>query len=119
MDNFVYDIGTKIYFGKGQIENLGAAVKAWGDKALLVYGGGSIKKTGVYDKAMESLKKAGVSTVELAGVEPNPRVTSVREGVKLCRENGVQVVVPIGGGSSIDCAKVIAGSVSYEGDPWD
>ena len=73
----------------------------------------------VYDKAMESLKKAGVSTVELAGVEPNPRVTSVREGVKLCRENGVQVVVPIGGGSSLDCATVIAGSVSSEGDPWD
>ena len=63
MDNFVYDIGTKIYFGKGQIENLGAEVKAYGDKALLVYGGGSIKKTGIYDKAMESLKKAGVSTV--------------------------------------------------------
>ena len=119
MNNFLYDIGTKIYFGKGQIENLGAAVKAYGDKALLVYGGGSIKKTGIYDAAMASLKKAGVSTMELAGVEPNPRVTSVREGVKLCRENGVQVVLPIGGGSSIDCAKVIAGAVSYDGDPWD
>ena len=70
MDNFVYDIGTKIYFGKGQIENLGAAVKAWGDKALLVYGGGSIKKTGVYDKAMESLKRPAFPPLSLRAWSP-------------------------------------------------
>lgn len=119
MLNFTYDIGTKIYFGKGQISNLGQAVKTHGSKALLVYGGGSIKKTGVYDAAMASLKEAGVEVFELPGVEPNPRITTVREGAALCRKHGIEVVVPVGGGSTIDCAKVIAGAVSYQGDPWD
>lgn len=119
MENFIYDIKTKIYFGKGSISHLSEAVRPYGKKALLVYGGGSIKRIGLYDEAVKQLEEAGVSIVELSGVQPNPKIESVREGVRLCRENDVDVVVAIGGGSTIDAAKVIAGSVSYEGDPWD
>lgn len=119
MNNFVYDIRTKVYFGKGQISNLGEIVASYGKKALLVYGGGSIKKTGLYDDAVRFLSEAGVEIVELSGVEPNPRIETVRKGVEICRANGVDVIVPIGGGSTIDCSKVIAGSVSYQGDAWD
>ena len=119
MENFIYDIKTKIYFGKGSISHLSEAVRPYGKKALLVYGGGSIKRIGLYDEAVKQLEEAGVSIVELSGVQSNPKIESVREGVRLCRENDVDVVVAIGGGSTIDAAKVIAGSVSYEGDPWD
>lgn len=119
MENFIYDIKTKIYFGEGSISHLSEAVRPYGKKALLVYGGGSIKRIGLYDEAVKQLEEAGVSIVELSGVQPNPKIESVREGVRLCRENDVDVVVAIGGGSTIDAAKVIAGSVSYEGDPWD
>ncbi|NLT57439.1 MAG: iron-containing alcohol dehydrogenase [Clostridiales bacterium] len=119
MQNFFYDIDTHVHFGKGQIEQLGRAVRRQGRRALLVYGGGSIKKSGLYDEAMKSLSEAGVSVAELSGVEPNPRVATVAKGVQICREQDVEVVVPIGGGSSIDCAKVIAGAAFYEGDPWD
>ena len=119
LENFIYDIKTKIYFGKGSISHLSEAVRPYGKKALLVYGGGSIKRIGLYDEAVKQLEEAGVSIVELSGVQPNPKIESVREGVRLCRENDVDVVVAIGGGSTIDAAKVIAGSVSYEGDPWD
>lgn len=119
MENFVYSVPTRIYFGKGQIQNLGTAVREWGGRALLVYGGGSIKKTGLYDTVMRLLKESGVAVTELSGVEPNPKITSVREGVRLCRENGVDVVVPVGGGSTIDCAKVVAAGACYGGDAWD
>lgn len=119
MENFVYDIKTKIYFGEGQISHLGEAVSACGKNALLVYGGGSIKKIGLYDQAMDQLKGAGITVTELSGVQTNPKIESVREGVRLCREHAIDVVIAIGGGSTIDAAKVIAGSVSYDGDPWD
>ncbi|MED9805009.1 MAG: iron-containing alcohol dehydrogenase [[Clostridium] innocuum] len=119
MKNFIYSIPTEIYFGKGQIANIGRIVSGYGRKALLVYGGGSIKRNGIYDDVVKIFKENGIAWCELSGVEPNPRITTVREGVKLCREEGVEVVVPIGGGSTIDCAKVIAGAVSYDGDAWD
>ena len=118
MENFIYSIPTEIYFGKGQIVNIGRIVSGYGRKALLVYGGGSIKRNGIYDDVVKIFKENGIAWCELPGVEPNPRITTVREGVKLCREEGVEVVVPIGGGSTIDCAKVIAGAVSYDGDEW-
>lgn len=119
MENFHYNIPTQIYFGKGQIENLGQRLRAVSDRVLLVYGGGSIKKNGLYDKVTEQLKLAGITWEELAGVEPNPRIESVRSGVALCREKDLKAVLAVGGGSTIDCAKIIASGTCYDGDPWD
>ena len=119
MQNFTYSIPTKVYFGKGQVENLGAAVKAYGQKALLVYGGSSIKRTGLYDKVVQQLKDNGVQWVEQPGVEPNPRIETVRAGAQKCRENGVDVVLAVGGGSTIDASKAIAYAANYDGDAWD
>ena len=119
MENFYYSIPTKILFGKGQVEKLGQSIKAYGSKVLLVYGGGSIKKIGLYDKVIKQLKSHHIEIVELAGVEPNPRVTTVNKGAAICKEQGVDVVLAVGGGSTIDCAKVIAAAAYYEGDAWD
>lgn len=119
MENFVFSVPTKIYFGRGQIEHLGEAIREYGSRILLVYGGGSIKKIGLYGRIIEILKAASVSVTELSGVEPNPKIASVREGVRLCREQKLDVVLAAGGGSTIDCAKAIAAAVFYEGDAWD
>ncbi|MEG0109256.1 MAG: iron-containing alcohol dehydrogenase, partial [Lachnospiraceae bacterium] len=119
MENFIYSVPTKIYFGKGQVEHIGEIIAEFGQNVLLVYGGGSIKRNGLYDSVTSILKQKGINIHELAGVEPNPRITTVRKGVELCREHKIDVILPIGGGSTIDCAKVIAGSVSYPNDAWD
>lgn len=119
MLNFNFQVPTRILFGRDRINELAKEVRNYGNRVLLVYGGGSIKKTGLYDRVTEILNSNGVSYVELSGVQPNPRITSVREGVKLCRENQVELVLAVGGGSVIDCAKIIAAGVYYEGDPWD
>lgn len=119
MENFIYAVPTEIYFGKGQIENLGEIADRYGSRALLVYGGGSIRKNGIYDAVTEQLKKSSIPFVELPGVEPNPRITSVRKGVQLCRENNLDLVLAVGGGSSLDCAKVVAAGACYDGDAWD
>ena len=118
MQNFNYSIPTKIYFGKGQIKKL-ADVSRYGNKALLVYGGGSIKGNGIYDKAAAVLRESGVSFFELSGVDPNPRIETVALGAALCREKEIDAVIAIGGGSTIDCAKMIAAAAKYEGEPWD
>lgn len=119
MKNFVYDIPTKVYFGQGQIQVLESLVKEMGKNVLLVYGGGSIKKNGIYDALLTQLKKADVSITELSGVEPNPRITTVKKGVQLCKEQDVDLVIAVGGGSVIDCAKVICAGVYYQKDLWD
>lgn len=119
MQNFVYNIPTKIFFGKGQIENLGTSLKDTAEKVLLVYGGGSIKKIGLYDKVIEQMKNSGIEWIELSGVEPNPRIETVRKGVEICKNNGVGAVLAVGGGSTIDCSKIIASGACYEGDAWD
>lgn len=119
MYNFTYDIGTIVHFGKGQIEKLPAAVKEYGTKVLLTYGGGSIKKNGVYDAVVKGFQENGIEWVELSGIDPNPRITSVREGAKICKEQGIEAIVAVGGGSTIDCSKAIACGAFYEGDPWD
>lgn len=119
MNNFYYSIPTKILFGKGQIENLGRTVKQYGKRVLLIYGGGSIKKIGLYNKVMQQLADNGVEVVELSGVEPNPRITTVNKGAQVCKEEGVDVVLAVGGGSTLDCAKVVAAAANYEGDAWD
>jgi len=119
MYNFNMHLNTSIHFGKGQVEKLGKDITKYTDKVLLVYGGGSIKRNGIYDAVVANLKANNIDFVELDGVDPNPRIESVREGIKLCRENQLGGVLAVGGGSSIDCSKVIAAGVKYYGDPWD
>ncbi|WP_291571166.1 iron-containing alcohol dehydrogenase [Clostridium sp. UBA4548] len=119
MKNFNYSIPTEIFFGEGQIKVLPEQIKKYGSKVLIVYGGGSIKKNGVYDKVVELLNSNEIKFWELSGVDPNPRITSVRKGIELCRDNNIEFILPVGGGSSIDCSKVIAAGYYYEGEPWD
>lgn len=119
MENFIYSVPTTVYFGKGQIKHIGEIVSEYGKRVLLVYGGGSIKRNGIYDDVTTIFENEGIVYHELSGVEPNPRIITVRKGVELCREHDIDVVVPIGGGSTIDCAKVIAAAVTYKGDAWD
>ena len=119
MQNYVHAIPTKVYFGKGQIERLPEALAAFGKRVLLAYGGGSIKRIGLYDTIMALLHAGGFIVTELSGIEPNPRIESVAEGVRLCKENHIDVILAVGGGSTIDCAKAIACGVFYEGeDLW-
>jgi alcohol dehydrogenase YqhD (iron-dependent ADH family) len=119
MDDFVFHNTTKIIFGRGTESRVGAEAKAFASKVLLHYGGGSIKKSGLFDRVAASLKAAGVSIVELGGVAPNPRLALVREGIKICREQKVGLILAVGGGSVIDSAKAIALGVPYKGDVWD
>lgn len=118
MNNFTYYIPTIVHFGQDQLSHL-AEVKASGDKVLVVYGGGSIKRSGLYDQCMDILKAAEMEVFELSGIEPNPRIESVRAGVELCKANGIQMVLAIGGGSVIDASKAIAAGACYDGDAWD
>jgi len=118
MLNFTYSIPTVVHFGKGQISHL-SELGAVGRKVLMVYGGGSIKRAGIYDAAMKLLTNAGVTVYELPGVEPNPRIQSVRKGAEICKAENIDMVLAIGGGSTIDCAKVVAAAAKYDGDAWD
>jgi alcohol dehydrogenase len=119
MMNFVFDNKTKIIFGKDTESVVGEEVKQYGSKVLLHYGGGSIKKSGLYDKILNSLKEQGIEVFELGGVKPNPRLSLVKEGIKLCKENNIDFILAVGGGSTIDSSKAIGIGVKYEGDVWD
>lgn len=119
MDNFTFYNPTKLIFGKGQVEALKEQVPQYGKKVLLVYGGGSIKKNGLYDQVMENLKAIDAEVFELPGVEPNPRVSTVRKGIEICKKENIDLVLAVGGGSVIDCSKTIAGGATYDGDVWD
>jgi alcohol dehydrogenase YqhD (iron-dependent ADH family) len=119
MQNFIHRIPTELYFGKGQISHLAELLNRYGKNVLLTYGGGSIKRTGLYDEIMEILKNNGNTVTEMGGIEPNPRVESVQKGAELCRENRIDVILAVGGGSTIDCSKAIACGTFYEGDMWD
>jgi alcohol dehydrogenase YqhD (iron-dependent ADH family) len=111
---------TVLYYGKGQIEqHLAAEVTRYGKRVLLVYGGGSIKRNGLYDKVMGILTEAGVQVFELPGVEPNPRLTTVYRGIQICRDEQIDLILAVGGGSVIDCAKGIAMGAKFDGDIWD
>ncbi len=118
MYNFTFNVPTRINFGEGQISHLTELAES-GKKVLMVYGGGSIKRAGIYDKAMEILTGAGLTVFELSGIAPNPRIESVREGAEICKKEGIDMVLAIGGGSTIDASKVIACGAKYDGDPWD
>ncbi|HIZ20351.1 MAG TPA: iron-containing alcohol dehydrogenase [Firmicutes bacterium] len=119
MHPFVYDIPTRVYFGQNQLGHLGQELARFGKRVLLVYGGGSIKKAGLYGQVVSEIQKAGLTLFELAGVEPNPRVSSVNAGADICRREKVDVLLAVGGGSVIDCAKYIGAAAYYEGDAWD
>ena len=120
MDNFNFYSPTYFAFGKGKENEVGSLVKRFGGtKVLLHYGGGSIKANGVYDSVTKSLQEADIPYVELGGVKPNPRSGLVYEGIELCRKEGVDFILAVGGGSTIDSAKAIAAGVPYDGDFWD
>ena len=116
---FEYHNPTRLIFAAGALARLGEVASQYGKRALLVTGGGSVKRSGVFDRAVASLKRAGVSTVECSGVEPNPRITTVRRGAKIARDEGCDVIIALGGGSAMDAAKVMAAAFYYDGDPWD
>lgn len=119
MVDFNFFNGTEIIFGKGRENEIGAYAAKYGKKVLLHYGGGSIKKTGLYDKVITSLHDKGLEIIELGGVRPNPRLGLVREGIEICRKEKVEIILAVGGGSVLDSAKAIAVGALYDGDVWD
>lgn len=119
MKNFNFYNPTKVLFGKGEVEKIGTLVKEYGNTVLLVYGKSSIKKIGLYDKVVSLLKKEGITIVDFGGIDPNPRIESIREGADLCKKHNVDLVLAVGGGSTIDASKGIASAALYDGDPWD
>ncbi|HJV35871.1 iron-containing alcohol dehydrogenase [Geomonas sp.] len=120
MKNFIFSIPTTAYFGKGQIEILGETIKAHGGShVLLAYGGGSIKQNGIYEVILEQFRKAGITHVELSGIQPNPRIESVEAGVEMYRKNCCDFILAVGGGSTLDACKAIAAGVKYSGPVTD
>lgn len=116
---FEFQNPTRVVFGAGTLARLGEVTRAHGQRALIVTGGGSVKRNGTFDRAVASLTAAGVSHVECSGVEPNPRNASVIRGADTARREKCDVVIALGGGSVMDAAKVMAAAVYYDGDPWD
>ncbi|WP_339292760.1 iron-containing alcohol dehydrogenase [Paenibacillus sp. FSL W8-0187] len=119
MRPFVFHNPTQLIFGKGQLSALSGEVAKYGRNVLLVYGGGSIKRSGLYDQVIALLKEANAAVTELVGVEPNPRLSTVHKGVALCREHDIDLILAVGGGSVLDCSKAIAVGAKYDGDMWD
>lgn len=119
MLDFQYYSPTRVVFGRNAVKELGNLLKAQDrKKVLLHYGGGSVKKNGVFDAVVEQLKAAEIDYVELGGVEPNPKIDLIREGVKLCKTQGVDFILAVGGGSVIDSAKAIALGARIDFDVW-
>ena len=119
MKNFIYNTPTKVYFGKGQEDNIGTILKSYNaHKVLLHYGKSSVKKSGLLDKIITKLKEESIDFLELGGVEPNPKLSLVHEGVKLVKANNIDFILAIGGGSVLDSAKSIAVGSMVEHDPW-
>ena len=118
LGNFIYSNPTKLYFGDEAQKNLVEALSGFGKKVMLTYGGGSIKRNGVYDDVIAVLTAAGKEVVELSGVMPNPTVDKLIEGCKVARENDVDFILAVGGGSTIDYAKAVSVSAWYDGDAW-
>lgn len=117
MENFVFHANTEMFFGKNQIHNLPDILNRYGKNVLLAYGGGSIKRNGIYDKVYELLTDFNI--VELEGIEPNPRIGTVKKGVELCKAQNIDVILAVGGGSTIDCSKLVSAATYYDGNPWD
>lgn len=110
---------THLIFGAGSLARLGEVAGRYGKKALIVTGGGSVKRSGVFDKAMSSLNAADVAYAECSGVEPNPRITTVRRGSQIAKDEGCDIIIALGGGSTMDASKAIAAAFYYDGDPWN
>ena len=119
MNSFIYDIPVKVYFGENQLGHLGEELSKYGSRVLLTYGGGSIKKTGLYDAVTSEIKKAGLALFELSGIEPNPRIDSVREGAQICKKEKIDVLLAVGGGSTLDATKYMAAGACVDFDPWE
>lgn len=119
MNNFIYNIPTKVYFGENQLSHLGEELSRYGQRVLLTYGGGSIKKTGLYDAVVAEIRKAGLTLFELSGIEPNPRIESVRKGAQICKDEKIDVLLAVGGGSTLDATKFMAAGACADFDPWD
>lgn len=119
MNNFVYDIPVKVYFGENQLQHLGEELSKFGTRVLLTYGGGSIKKIGLYDKVIAEIERAGLEVFELSGIEPNPRIDSVRRGAQMCKDHNIDVLLAVGGGSTLDATKFMAAGACVDHDPWD
>lgn len=119
LGNFIYSNPTKLYFGDEAQLHLKEALKGFGRKVLLTYGGGSIMRNGVYDDVIEALREAGKETVELPGVMPNPTYEKITEGIRLVREHDIDFILAVGGGSTIDYAKGLSVAAGYDGDAWD
>lgn len=117
MDNFKFHASTEILFGKDQINQLPEVLSRYGKRVLFAYGGGSIVRNGLYDAIVGLLKDFTV--IDFAGIEPNPRISSVQRGVDLAKKHQVDVILAVGGGSVIDCSKVVGAGAYYAGDPWD
>jgi alcohol dehydrogenase YqhD (iron-dependent ADH family) len=119
MNSFQFQNPTRILFGSGMVDKLGEQIAAYGKRVLLIYGGGSIKSGGLYDRIQQQLAEIGAEVHELSGVEPNPRVSTVRKGIDLCRKHKLDFILAVGGGSVLDAAKAVAVGVPYDGDVWD
>lgn len=120
MNNFIYEIPTKVYFGENNLKcNLGKEVEKYGNKVLLLYGGGSIKRSGLYEKILEELKMFNIKVYEFSGIQPNPRHTAINDAIKICKDNNIDSILAVGGGSVIDSSKIIACGRYYDGDAWD
>ena len=119
LGNFSYKNATKLYFGEDALNYLNEELPKYGDNVVLIYGGGSIKKNGIYDAVMSILREKGKNVVEDAGVMPNPTVDKLREGVKLARDHKADLLLAVGGGSCCDYAKAVSVSVHCEEDPWE
>jgi alcohol dehydrogenase len=119
MNEFIYHNPTRLVFGKNQIQKLNDELGRFGKKILVVYGGGSIKRNGLYEEVMDELKKINAEVSELSGVEPNPRLSTVKKGIEICKDKGIDSLLAVGGGSVIDCTKAIAAGAKYDGDVWD
>ena len=120
MNNFIFENQTKVYFGKGEVkEHLGSLLKNYGNTVMLAYGGGSIKRNGVYDEIVGILNAAGKRIVEFSGIMPNPTYQKVQEGAKLAREQHVDLILAVGGGSVSDCCKVISAQAKVDEDLWE
>ncbi len=120
MNNFIFENATKVLFGKGCVkEYLCCLIKGCGDTVMLAYGGGSIKKNGVYDEVVSILKKAGKNIVEFPGIMANPTYAKVLEGAKLARESRAGLILGVGGGSVMDCCKAVSIAARYDGDVWE
>ncbi|MDP4095246.1 iron-containing alcohol dehydrogenase [Paenibacillus sp. P96] len=119
MKAFEFRNPTRLIFGKGQLELLKREVPKYGKRILLVYGGGSIKRSGLYDQVIGLLRESDAEVTELAGVEPNPRLSTVHKGVEMCKDNHIDLILAVGGGSVLDCVKAIAVGAKYDGDMWD